>query len=345
MRIYQRTPGGNYWFAFHHRGKPVRRSAGTADKEAATEYAAQYRAELWRSDRLGERPRVAWEVAVLDWLAANQHLRSLSDRKDHLRWAGKHLTGAPVASISRNELDRLANLKATDGASNATVNRYLASISAVLGHAVTKGWIDSQPRVPKRVEAEHQPRWATQKQAAKLVAALPEHLAPIAAFSLATGLRWANVAGLRRDRVDNERRTACIPAAQAKGKRALTSPLNDAALEILKTQKGKHRTAVFHYHGKPIATYGKPAWRIACKKAGLPAAFTWHDLRHTWASWHVQAGTPLAVLQELGGWRSLAMVMVYAHLAPSHVAAYAGNVGSVQNQVHGENGGKRGKAA
>ena len=35
----------------------------------------------------------------------------------------------------------------------------------------------------------------------------------------------------------------------------------------------------------------------------------------------------LAVLQELGGWASLAMVQRNAHLAVSHVAAWAGNIG------------------
>src|SRR5699024_477461 len=50
-------------------------------------------------------------------------------------------------------------------------------------------------------------------------------------------------------------------------------------------------------------------------------------LRHTWASWHVQNGTPLAVLQELGGWRDLKMVLRYAHLAPGHLAPYAANSG------------------
>jgi integrase len=51
--------------------------------------------------------------------------------------------------------------------------------------------------------------------------------------------------------------------------------------------------------------------------------FRWHDLRHTWAFWHVQAGTPIHVLQELGGWSDIRMVQKYAHLAPEHLAEYA----------------------
>jgi len=50
--------------------------------------------------------------------------------------------------------------------------------------------------------------------------------------------------------------------------------------------------------------------------------FRWHDLRHTWASWHVQAGTPLHVLQELGGWECVEMVRKYAHLSSEHLSGY-----------------------
>ena len=42
--------------------------------------------------------------------------------------------------------------------------------------------------------------------------------------------------------------------------------------------------------------------------------FRFHDLRHTWASWHGQSGTPLHALQRLGGWSSYEMVLRYAHL-------------------------------
>jgi hypothetical protein len=40
-------------------------------------------------------------------------------------------------------------------------------------------------------------------------------------------------------------------------------------------------------------------------------------------SWHVQAGTPLQDLQELGGWESVEVIRRYVHLAPDHLAEYA----------------------
>jgi len=64
------------------------------------------------------------------------------------------------------------------------------------------------------------------------------------------------------------------------------------------------------------------AWRRALSRAGI-ADFRWHDLRHTWASWMVQAGCPLEVLQKLGGWQRMEMVLRYAHFGVEHLAGYA----------------------
>jgi site-specific recombinase XerD len=47
--------------------------------------------------------------------------------------------------------------------------------------------------------------------------------------------------------------------------------------------------------------------------------FRWHDLRHTWASWHVQNGTSLQELQQLGGWSNFETVLRYAHLSSNHL--------------------------
>ena len=54
--------------------------------------------------------------------------------------------------------------------------------------------------------------------------------------------------------------------------------------------------------------------------------FRFHDLRHTWASWHVTNGTSLQELMELGGWKSYEMVLRYAHLAPDHLSHAAARI-------------------
>ena len=77
-----------------------------------------------------------------------------------------------------------------------------------------------------------------------------------------------------------------------------------------------------HSRGKRITQVSTKAWYAALKEAGIED-FRWHDLRHTWASWHVQAGTPLFALQEMGGWSSAEMVRRYAHLAADHLSPYA----------------------
>ena len=75
---------------------------------------------------------------------------------------------------------------------------------------------------------------------------------------------------------------------------------------------------MFTYQGQPVNKAGGNAWRKGLARAGI-SGFRWHDLRHTWASWHVQAGTPLQRLMEMGGWSSLDIVLRYAHLAPQHL--------------------------
>ena len=55
----------------------------------------------------------------------------------------------------------------------------------------------------------------------------------------------------------------------------------------------------------------------AVKKAGL-RDFTWHDLRHTFASRLVMADVDIRTVAELMGHKSIQMTMRYAHLAPEH---------------------------
>ena len=110
-------------------------------------------------------------------------------------------------------------------------------------------------------------------------------------------------------------------------------PLSANAVVVLREQIGKHLEFVFTYRGKPVKEVNTKAWRAALKRAGIEN-FRWHDLRHTWASWHVQAGTPLHVLQELGGWECVEMVRKYAHLSSEHLVEYVDRLSALKAKEH-----------
>ncbi len=138
---------------------------------------------------------------------------------------------------------------------------------------------------------------------------------PAATLPGPTGLRQANVKGLEWQYVDLERKHAWIPGSKHKNGKPHSVPLNEMALSVLRKQLGKHPTRVFTFRGEPIGQVNTKAWTAALERAGIED-FRWHDLRHTFATWHRQAGTPTHELQRLGGWKTGAMVERYAHVAP-----------------------------
>lgn len=324
--LYRRSKTGPWWCRFTTPdGREVRRSSGTVERKAAEEWEARLKQETWRVERMGERPRRSWQDAVVRWVEETRHKASREDDLCHLRWLDLHLRNAMLDEIDRDRVDTLKRARQR-GVSSATVNRTLALLRAILRRAEREwGWIEKAPAVRLLPEPARRVRWLTREEADRLIAELPEHLAEMARFSLATGLREANVTGLRWDQVDLDRWQAWIHPDESKTGRGLAVPLNRDAMLVLRRQAGRHPERVFTYRGQPVSKAGVRAWRLALARAGIHD-FRWHDLRHTWASWHVQSGTPLHVLQELGGWATAAMVRRYAHLSAEHLAGYAGRI-------------------
>ncbi|MHB1933661.1 MAG: tyrosine-type recombinase/integrase [Leptospirillum sp.] len=317
--------GKTWWISFTTpQGKRVRYSAQTEDKQQAQEFHDQLKAEAWRQTKLKERPSRIWDEAGVRWLEEKSHKRSLNDDIKMLRWLQTYLRGKKLVEIDRPFIDRLVREKKKSGVTPATVNRMLALVRSILRKCVEWDWMDSAPVIRLLSEPKRRIRWITRQEAETLLLCLPEHQAELARFALATGLRQGNILSLEWSQIDLARGICWIHPDQAKGGKGIGVPLNHEALSVLRRQAGKHERRVFVYDGKPISQVNTKAWRKALVKAGIKE-FRWHDLRHTWASWHVQGGTPLHVLQELGGWESIEMVRRYAHLAPDHLAEYAKN--------------------
>lgn len=329
--LYRR---GKYWYArFTAKGIRVNRSTGRTEKAEAEKVESRWREQILNQSQLDEIPPHSWQEAVDSWYRTKQHKRSLDDDLQKLTWLKKHFNGKLVTQIDTPLIERTLDKK--PNISNATRNRYYSVIRGVLKRAHFLGWIATMPAIEMRPEKRSTPRHLTHDQAQALLACLNterrQHLHDMVLFSLATGARESNVTGLRWNRINLAQKYAYVRAEGFKGKRSYRMPLNSTALSVLESRAGLHKTHVFSYRGNPVRHANRDGFQAARKEAGLDW-LRWHDLRHTWASWHVMAGTPLRVLKELGGWKTLDMVMRYAHLAPDFADKYAENV--AQNVTH-----------
>lgn len=269
-----------------------------------------------------------WDDAEDRWLVEKAGKASLHSDKFIFGWLRPYLAGTELGTIDRAFVDTIKMRKIASGVKPATVNRTLALVRSVLRAAHDWEWINGVPKIKLLVEPKKRVRYLLKSEAESLLVELPSHLSYMAAFSLATGLRKGNVLGLQWSQVDLARRVAWIHPDQSKSRVAIGVPLNDDAVRVLSLQVGIHPKFVFTYEGKPVHQTTTAAWYKALKRCGI-ADFRWHDLRHTWASWHVQGGTPLHALRELGGWESDSMVRRYAHFSVGHLAVYAGKLPSL----------------
>lgn len=311
MAIEPYKRGNIYWLSFtDSNGERVRVSLRTTSEREANKKAA----ETIRSYRAKEESGKTLEQALIIWLKSYQRTES---EKSSIRKLLEHYPNRPLSMVNGHDLqDSLSHLKP------ATYNRTANNVRAAINMAVDRGWC--QPiTIPRKKVTKKTPRFLSKEEWTRLQSELPIHLKPLVIFSLATGLRKSNVINLDWQQVDMNKKVAWVNAEHAKGKKTITIPLSTTALGVLSSLNPRDAGRVFVFNGEPIQDVRR-AWNSALKRAGIDD-FRWHDLRHTWASWHIQSGTPLAVLKELGGWSDISMVMVYAHLAPEHLSQWADN--------------------
>jgi integrase len=333
MPLYRHPESPYWWVRFSVGGIKIRRSSGTTDRDAANEFEARLRADLWRQVKLGERPRYTWAEAVERW-HRECDTRERDRERERLKWFAPYLDDVALADISRDLIEKLRAVRAAES-SASTANRYMALLRNVLRKAHRQwDWLERAPVVPMYKLETSEPRYLTKIQFATLKKELPPHLAELAEFSVETGLRMRNATGLTWQQVDLPRKQLMVPAARAKAGETIALPLSRRALAILRSKRGGHAERVFTFRGKPLSDANGAAFKKAARAAGLPW-LRWHDLRHTWASWHIQSGTPPHILRELGAWKSDAMVRRYAHLSTEHLRAFA---------EHGQGTARRGRA-
>jgi site-specific recombinase XerD len=207
----------------------------------------------------------------------------------------------------------------------ASVNRYRALISLVFRLGIENGKVKENPArlVKPRQVNNTRTRWLSPEEEVRLRVAIeagsPGHM-PELDLALNTGLRLSELYGLNWENVNASRRVLTIPRSKNGETRHVS--LNSAALAALAELRNRGDgtgSVIRNPQGEPLA--GPRYWfEPALRKAKI-RAFSWHCLRHTFASRLVMAGVDLRTAQELLGHKSIATTVRYSHLSPAHTLA------------------------
>ncbi|MEO5663513.1 MAG: site-specific integrase [Nocardioides sp.] len=340
---YRDARGKKQWVpgTFSHKAKATR-AASVAEEEA--------RQKAWLDPEAFKRP---WGTWCDEWwptrsVEPSTLGRDASRRTSHLdpAWAD-----VPIGAITRHEVKAWAMRLRAGGLGPSSVQRCVHLLSASLAAAVDAEVLEYNPaariKLPKGALADE--RYLQPGEYDAIREQLPDTDSQLVAdFLVGTGVRWGEMAGLHRHRLNlvggtveivetyDERAGTVKP--YPKGRRARGVPLRDdlvAALRIhLEDTPDPGSCGCDHVSGRCrsglvfTTASGVPLrnsnwsirWRKAVTASGVGHARI-YDLRHTFASWMLQNGASLEEVGQVLGHLSTETTKIYAHLARKHSAS------------------------
>jgi integrase len=233
------------------------------------------------------------------------------------------VTGFTVEKYKRRRLDA--------GASAATINRELATLSHLFSKAAEWRWVDRVPVRPKKLtESAGRIIALSDEECDRLMTAAVASADPdlwvFVAFGLNTAMRHGEIMRARWDQLDVTNRRLFIPDAKA-GQRE--QPITAELVALLASERAMRDAKAEWIFPSPHADSARGhkarmdrPFREAVKLAGLdPDTITPHVMRHTAITKLVQAGADLPTIQRISGHKTLAMVLRYTHVHGRHIDA------------------------
>lgn len=312
-------------------------SRSFSSKSAARAWASEVEAEMRNGKYAAGSGRTLTEAIEAYECDRLLELRDQTTTRGHLNWWRSRLGAMRLRELSVMAIaDSLSQLSKESvkprkqggvrkARSAATLNRYKATLSAVLKWCQRHGWIADNPAryVAAKVENNERVRFLTSDERLALLSACKASpspaLHPAVVTLLATGARLMEVMTLRWSDVDLQ--GSFITIRTSKNGDARRVPLPADAVAVLRAWAGRGNIVrlpsalVFPATSDPK----KPAdlrrsWHTALKIAKI-ANFRRHDLRHSAASALASGGASLLTIGAVLGHRSAAATKRYAHLA------------------------------
>jgi integrase len=349
---HRASGGGTYYFRYRDAESVVRLCrigrVGEMPLAEARARALQMRQLLGvGGDPKRERYRFN-ETPTLDLFLKERYVPYVSSRKRSWRqdigMLDKHV--CPV--FGRTRLNRISagdvrrfhqNLHGM-GYSPATCNRVLVMLSHVFNCAIRFEVLPPQTNPCKGVELfelQLRERYLRPDEVQSLFAELDVNpntmVCQVIRLLLYTGARKREVMDARWSEVDLDNAVLWVPPERSKSKRPRPIALSHAAVDLIRALPREPDVPYLFFNPRtrkpPVSIF--TAWDSIRRKLGLED-LRLHDLRHSYASFLVNAGRSLYEVQRLLGHQDPKVTMRYAHLSQGAMVEAANVVADVLAQ-------------
>jgi integrase/recombinase XerD len=266
----------------------------------------QLRGRLFQLDKVKRLPLSEFAREYLKFREGNVSAMTL--RKDALSLKLLQEAISPttlIQALNQAKIEDFKRISKARGASPITVNGYLRHIKSALTYAIEEGLIAKKPKVKMFPEAKDLPRVLTPGQINAVFSKMAPDDHRYYTFGLWTGCRRNEGLFLTWPDVDFENARAKV---RGKGGRERIVPLVAPVIAVLEPIR-KDLGRVFAPHHPDTMSKRFHAYAAAC---GIKARL--HDLRHSAATYMLQSGIDLRVVQAILGHAQISTTMIYTHV-------------------------------
>lgn len=312
-RLYL-DPGRRQWVI---RDGPsfVRTGCAESDRGGAEKQLGRYLGQKYKPEG-GPDPLIA-DVLLTYAQEHVPHIKGAKNTSYNIASLAEFWGAKSVSNITAKTCREYAS-----GRGGGAARRDLEVLRAAIGYYRRERTISNVPSIWLPLRGDPRTRWLTRSEAARLVCAARRmpHLLRFILLGIYTGSRPGNILRLTWDQIDlargvMSRRAAGEPEDARKrsppvrlGKRILTH------LRRWKRLDGQSGVYVCHYNGAPVAKLRR-SFPAAVRKAEL-SGITPHTLRHTRATWLMQAGVDMWEAAGHLGMSVEVLTTVYGHHHP-----------------------------
>jgi integrase len=324
--IFRKTGTRLWTIQYYQRGKRIRESTGTANRNQAVKLLNKRLADAAAGKAVGP----AVEGTILSQILAmvEADYRANSRRSlDRVQQGAAHLLSffgqeCRVNTITHDRITDYAAHRLGEGSRPSTVNYEQSILRRGFRLGMRAGKVNTRPDVAMLHADNVRKGFFEPGQFKAVLRLLPSYLRPLLQVAYMTGWRVRSELLTRQWRhVDLNAGWLRLEPGEGKTAAAREFPLTPELKTILGAQRAaasriEHETALlvpwtfFHPDGTPIRDF-RYAWRKACKAAGVPGRLV-HDFRRTAVRNLERAGVPRSAAMAMTGHKTEAVYRRYA---------------------------------